>query len=78
LANKKYQFIGRIEDPHVVCGIIKQFFLALPEPVIPFNVYDRILEHSSGKVTGETALQYVLMVLGALPKQNIQIVAFMC
>jgi hypothetical protein len=27
LANKKYRFIERIENPHIICGVVKQFFM---------------------------------------------------
>eukprot|EP01128_Nolandella_sp_AFSM9_P004941 TRINITY_DN232_c0_g1_i3.p1 TRINITY_DN232_c0_g1~~TRINITY_DN232_c0_g1_i3.p1 ORF type:complete len:961 (+),score=223.95 TRINITY_DN232_c0_g1_i3:2-2884(+) len=34
-------------DVHAVAGILKQFFREMPEPVIPFNLYDAFLEANS-------------------------------
>lgn len=34
---------NEIDDKHLVGGVLMQFILRLPEPLIPFSIYDKLL-----------------------------------
>ena len=33
-----------VTDPHLVCSLLKQYLRDLPEPIIPFSLYDQFME----------------------------------
>ncbi|PKK19047.1 hypothetical protein A306_00000215, partial [Columba livia] len=52
---------GRWEDVHVVTGALKLFFRELPEPLVPFSHFDKVIEH---KEENRMSVQSVAIVFG--------------
>ncbi|EGR33090.1 rho gtpase activating protein 1, putative [Ichthyophthirius multifiliis] len=46
LIDKNYEYLNRVEDPHIVASCIKRFFIQLPEPIFPFKQYEKIKKFS--------------------------------
>lgn len=38
---------GRWDDVHVITGALKLFFRELPEPLFPFNYFDKLIAAAS-------------------------------
>ena len=34
----------KVKDPHVVAALLKLFFSSLPEPMFPFNTYEKLIQ----------------------------------
>lgn len=68
-ACKKNSFILKVQDAHIVCGVIKQFFLQLKEPIVPYEVYENIMSVSGHEWPDNEQQQdqYVKVVLDGLP-----------
>ena len=36
--------LDKIHDPHLVAGVLKAYFIELPEPLFTFALYDKFIE----------------------------------
>jgi len=64
-------------DPHVVAGLLKSYFRELPEPVIPFDLFENFmsinLESSTEQITKE-----IQQLLTKVPADNRKVLLFLC
>ena len=44
---EKIKFEGY--DPHLIAGLLKKYFIDLPEPLLTFDLYDQFIE-AAGKI----------------------------
>ena len=51
---------SQIENQHVVAGVLMSFLLQLPEPLIPFDLYDSFIA-AEGNFHNRINVIYVLM-----------------
>lgn len=48
LSGKTPLNLGKVEDVHVICGVLKDFLRKLPEPLLTFRLHPRFME-AAGK-----------------------------
>eukprot|EP01100_Stratorugosa_tubuloviscum_P008146 TRINITY_DN3391_c3_g1_i1.p1 TRINITY_DN3391_c3_g1~~TRINITY_DN3391_c3_g1_i1.p1 ORF type:complete len:984 (+),score=447.10 TRINITY_DN3391_c3_g1_i1:118-3069(+) len=61
--------VDKINDPHIVAGLIKKFLRALPEPLFPFELFDHFVKASTISDLDEQ-LAEIKHLLKRLPKVN--------
>lgn len=59
--------LSACEDPHVVASLLKMWFRELPEPVVPFSLYDPLTRRN---LAGEAWSAFLLEQVKALPRLN--------
>jgi len=57
-----------VEDPHVIAGLLKLFLRELPEPLFPFEIYDKLV--TSYVVRKDNFVVPLLEILSSLPPVN--------
>ncbi|KAL0229703.1 hypothetical protein PCE1_003271 [Barthelona sp. PCE] len=62
-------FNSFVVSPHELAGMLRYFFLCLPEPLIPYAVYDDFIEILSISNT-EKRVQFLQVLLSSLPPNN--------
>ena len=65
-----------MNDGYVISGVIKKFFTNLTEPIIPYEVYDKIM--SINGVSPDQEVDFVKSILKLLPPMNYGVLMFMC
>lgn len=61
--------LSKIQDPHTVCGLMKQYLRELPEPLCTFELYDCFIA-AIGIPEETMRRQQLANVLDMLPEQN--------
>lgn len=74
LAGKTALSLGKVEDVHVVCGLLKDFLRKLPEPLITFRLHPRFMEAAEIEDEGGTVRIYA--ALSELPLANKDTLAY--
>jgi RhoGAP domain/C2 domain len=64
-------------DVHTVCGLLKLFFREMPEPVIPFSLYDSFLEAAALPAGSADRSQRLQQLLQQLPRGNFVLAWFL-
>uniref|UniRef100_A0A183T128 Rho-GAP domain-containing protein n=1 Tax=Schistocephalus solidus TaxID=70667 RepID=A0A183T128_SCHSO len=66
-----------VHDAHSAAGLLKLYLRELPEPVIPFQFYDR-LKATGYRIDDGQDLQPVISILETLPAPNYTLLQFLC
>lgn len=66
-----------VSDYHTVSGLFKLFLRELPEPLLPFTAYDRLVELARGGCRAPESLPAIRGVLISLPKINLNCLALL-
>eukprot|EP01096_Ripella_sp_DP13-Kostka_P016561 TRINITY_DN811_c0_g1_i1.p1 TRINITY_DN811_c0_g1~~TRINITY_DN811_c0_g1_i1.p1 ORF type:complete len:699 (+),score=279.74 TRINITY_DN811_c0_g1_i1:174-2099(+) len=67
-----------IQDPHAVSGLLKLFLRELPNPVIPFDLYDLILQSHQASASNDEVWRHVMKgLLSSLPKANYALLEYL-
>ncbi|XP_037533602.1 rac GTPase-activating protein 1 [Nematolebias whitei] len=67
--------LSKVQDIHVVCGLLKDFLRRLKEPLVTFRLHRTFMEASELDEDNRTALLY--RVISELPKSNRDTLAFL-
>jgi Rho GTPase-activating protein 5 len=71
--------LASLELPvHAVATSLKNFFSCLPEPVIPIELHAAIDDAQASATDPSSRLSNVRQVLRALPRENRELVRFLC
>jgi hypothetical protein len=65
-----------VTDGYVVAGVIKKIFTNLAEPIIPYAVYEKIMNING--IPADQELDFVRSLLRELPELNYCVILFMC
>lgn len=74
LAGKTALSLGKVEDVHVVCGLLKDFFRKLPEPLVTFRLHPQFMEAAETEDESGTVILY--KAISELPPPNKDTLAF--
>ena len=74
-ANEKIDW-SVITNPHVVGGVMMQYLLRLPEPIITYDLYNRILATETSNNI-ETQMKIMRELLNELPRSHFDILEFL-
>ena len=66
-----------IEDKHLVGGVLMAFLLRLPEPLIPFHMYNSLIVASESKESVSLKMGAYKAVLRDLPEPNMSMLALL-
>ncbi|KAF7647526.1 hypothetical protein LDENG_00171280 [Lucifuga dentata] len=73
---RKAVTLSKVDDVHVVCGVLKDFLRKLQEPLITFRLHGTFMEASEMADEDESATM-MLHAVGELPKANRDTLAFL-
>src|SRR3989338_1285056 len=67
----------KVKDPHVVAGLLKLWLVSLPEPLLPFFLYEPIIGLFSGSIENRNMIrQHCKVLLDTMPHRRRIIVDF--
>ncbi|CAD8100389.1 unnamed protein product [Paramecium primaurelia] len=69
LINENYECLKTIEDVRIVCSLIKKFFLELPDPLIPDQIFKQICIKIE-QITPQTEIEFLQEIFEQLPNLN--------
>eukprot|EP00026_Physarum_polycephalum_P000278 Phypoly_transcript_00278.p1 GENE.Phypoly_transcript_00278~~Phypoly_transcript_00278.p1 ORF type:complete len:1707 (+),score=276.94 Phypoly_transcript_00278:341-5461(+) len=72
--------LSGVQDVHVVASLLKMYFRELPDPAIPFNFYDEIMDimNLQGPQKAIDVAPLVLETMSKLPDAHFYVVKHMC
>lgn len=73
-AGKTSLSLGKVEDVHVVCGLLKDFLRKLPEPLVTFRLHPRFME--AAEIENESGAVIIYKAISELPPANKDTLAF--
>ncbi|XP_062390046.1 rac GTPase-activating protein 1 isoform X2 [Sardina pilchardus] len=76
LTNKGPLFLHKVDDIHVVCGLLKDFLRKLKEPLITFQLHQKFME-ASEIAEDDNSAAMMFQAIGELPAVNRQTLAFL-
>ncbi|XP_029977932.1 rac GTPase-activating protein 1 [Sphaeramia orbicularis] len=68
--------LSRVEDVHVICGVLKDFLRKLKEPLVTFRLHPAFME-ASETPDEENAASMLYQTISELPKANRDTMAFL-
>uniref|UniRef100_A0AAV2L5A0 Rho-GAP domain-containing protein n=1 Tax=Knipowitschia caucasica TaxID=637954 RepID=A0AAV2L5A0_KNICA len=68
LAGKSALNLEKVEDVHVICGLLKDFLRKLPEPLVTFRLHPRFIE--AAELEDESGTVILYKAISELPPQN--------
>lgn len=63
-------------NPHSLCAILKQYFRELPEPIFPFDNYDKYIAIADSQDEAERIIK-IKETIDSLPKPNYVLLSFL-
>eukprot|EP00066_Takifugu_rubripes_P026739 XP_011616005.1 PREDICTED: rac GTPase-activating protein 1-like [Takifugu rubripes] len=76
LQGKTPPMLEKVQDIHVVCGLLKDFLRKLKEPLITFRLHQRFME-ASELTCGDHRTSILYQLVSALPNVNRDTLAFL-
>ena len=84
MGRRKTYFVFRLaqpdlgnSNPHSVAVAVKQFFLELPEPIFPFDVYPKVKEGYPADGLEKDQLDFMREILALLPPLNLYVLNYL-
>ncbi|KAJ0029655.1 hypothetical protein NQD34_004652 [Periophthalmus magnuspinnatus] len=68
LSGKTSLNLGKVEDVHAICGLLKDFLRKLPEPLITFRLHPRFME--AAELEDESGTVILYKAISELPPPN--------
>jgi len=62
-------------NPHIVSGLLKLYLRELPEPVIPYSMYDRFVDFELGEIPEQ--IDTLTELVQQLPKDNFNVLHYL-
>lgn len=76
LACEKISFVQSVENAHVVAGVFKQFFLKLPDPLMPYSIYDYVIKNVSQQNFEQEKDNVIRTIYSQMPAFNYAVLIF--
>ncbi|XP_072291574.1 rac GTPase-activating protein 1 [Eucyclogobius newberryi] len=74
LSGKNVLNLGKVEDVHVICGLLKDFLRKLPEPLVTFHLHPLFME--AAELDDESGTVILYKAITELPPPNKDTLAF--
>ncbi len=62
--------LSQVGDPHAIAGLLKMYLRSLPEPLLPFDFYDKFLQVQRNPQDPDYLSKLVKLV-HSLPQENL-------